>query len=175
MDVQGADAAIPYVRKAGVTFPVLVDQENHLGSIYGMTKIPTTFLVDEVGIVRAVGWGPEPEFLKELETILEESPASPGVVAARAAARPEVLPPAAAPAPANATSAALVAEANALIRSGRKEDATARLRQALAADPDNWIIRKQIWAIEHPDRFYSGAIDTAWQKEVLKREIGNRP
>ena len=33
------------------------------------------------------------------------------------------------------------------------------------------MIRKQIWAVEHPERFYP-AIDWDWQKEQLARERG---
>ncbi|MGH9798199.1 MAG: TlpA disulfide reductase family protein, partial [Candidatus Polarisedimenticolia bacterium] len=76
MDVQGAAAATPYVRRAGVTFPMLVDEENRLGEAYGMTMIPTSFLVDELGLVRAAGRGPDREFLAGLEAILAE-PAGP--------------------------------------------------------------------------------------------------
>ncbi len=28
---------------------------------------------------------------------------------------------------------------------------------------DNWIIRKQVWAIENSERFYAGDIDSSWQ------------
>ena len=33
----------------------------------------------------------------------------------------------------------------------------------------NWIIHKQIWAIEHPEQFYP-AINSQWQDERLKEE-----
>jgi len=36
-------------------------------------------------------------------------------------------------------------------------------REAVAIEPENWIIRKQIWAIEHPERFYAGEVDFDWQ------------
>ena len=40
-------------------------------------------------------------------------------------------------------------------------------RRGVALQPDNYIIRKQIWAVENPDRFYQGQVDYAWQKEQL--------
>jgi tetratricopeptide (TPR) repeat protein len=54
----------------------------------------------------------------------------------------------------------------------RQEDAAlTKLKQARDLDPDNWRIRKQIWAIEHPDKFYtSKSPDFGWQKEQLKKE-----
>lgn len=42
-------------------------------------------------------------------------------------------------------------------------------REALAADPDNFVIRKKIWAVERPERFHP-TIDCAWQKAQLARE-----
>jgi peroxiredoxin len=42
-------------------------------------------------------------------------------------------------------------------------------RKAHALDPGNWIIRKQIWALEHPEQFYP-VIDYPWQREQIRRE-----
>ncbi len=56
---------------------------------------------------------------------------------------------------------------------GAREKALAALRQAWALKPDNWIIRKQIWAVEHPEQFYP-AIDTDWQAERIKKEDAAR-
>lgn len=55
---------------------------------------------------------------------------------------------------------------------GDKPAAADALREALKLDPKNWIIHKQIWAIEHPDRFYDGPVDFGWQREQLRREAG---
>jgi tetratricopeptide (TPR) repeat protein len=68
---------------------------------------------------------------------------------------------------------ALVGLATAYLDLGRKEKALSALRQASALDPGNWIIHKQIWAIEHPDQFYP-AINTKWQKEQLQQEKGKK-
>ena len=50
--------------------------------------------------------------------------------------------------------------------SGRRDEAVILWRQARALDPGNFIIRKQIWAVEHPEKFYP-QIDLEWQKERL--------
>ena len=58
-----------------------------------------------------------------------------------------------------------------LLHQSEREAALAKLKQARDLDPDNWRIRKQIWAIEHPEKFYSGdSPDYDWQKEQLGRE-----
>jgi hypothetical protein len=55
------------------------------------------------------------------------------------------------------------------LRVGDQEGALAAWRAALAADPDNYVVRKQIWVVEHPERFYP-TIDWTWQKAQLARE-----
>jgi tetratricopeptide (TPR) repeat protein len=57
----------------------------------------------------------------------------------------------------------------ALYQQQRTSEALASWRAALALDPPNFTVRKQIWMVEHPDRFYP-KIDFAWQEEQLKLE-----
>ena len=52
---------------------------------------------------------------------------------------------------------------------GDSEAAIRRWREALAEDPANYLIRKQIWAVQHPERFYPD-IDWDWQMQVLAQE-----
>ena len=68
---------------------------------------------------------------------------------------------------------ALVGLATAYLDLGQKDKAAAALRQASALDPGNWIIHKQIWAIEHPEQFYP-AINGKWQEEQLQQEKGKK-
>ncbi len=55
----------------------------------------------------------------------------------------------------------------ALYREGRIGEALARWRQGLELDPDNYLIRKQIWAVENPERFYEGDVDYDWQQKQI--------
>jgi hypothetical protein len=58
-----------------------------------------------------------------------------------------------------------------LLNQKQQGPALTKLKQARDLAPDNWRIRKQIWAIEHPDRFYTNhSPDFGWQKEELARE-----
>lgn len=57
-----------------------------------------------------------------------------------------------------------------LLEGGKKKEAMAEWRKALALDPQNWVIHKQIWAVEHPDKFYDGSVDYGWQKTQLETE-----
>ena len=58
-----------------------------------------------------------------------------------------------------------------LLQQGQQDAALNKLKQARDLDPDNWRIRKQIWAIENPGKFYTGkSPDYGWQSEQLKKE-----
>ncbi|MBX3118554.1 MAG: hypothetical protein KF784_05785 [Fimbriimonadaceae bacterium] len=58
---------------------------------------------------------------------------------------------------------------SALLATGDKTNATIHFKQALRYDRDNFVIRKQIWMVEHPERFHP-EIDWNWQREQLKKE-----
>lgn len=58
-----------------------------------------------------------------------------------------------------------------LLWQDRKQEALALFVKARDLDSSNWRIRKQIWALENPDKFYSDSgIDWNWQKEQKARE-----
>ena len=59
--------------------------------------------------------------------------------------------------------------ADVLLDGGAREQALAELRRALSLDPDNFIVRKQIWVLTYPERFHP-VIDFAWQKQRLAAE-----
>ena len=42
-------------------------------------------------------------------------------------------------------------------------------REGMALEPDNYIIRKQIWAVENPDKFYDADIDFDWQRRQMEQ------
>jgi tetratricopeptide (TPR) repeat protein len=205
VDVQGSAVVRPYVEKAEVTFPVLVDTADVFGRAFALKAIPVSFLVDETGIIRLRGGGPTPELLKQIEAVLTEpltnvrGRASP-LPGARSKSELEKL---IAKNPDDwqarlalaqqlqsesqfseavaqcEIAAALRPDESAvyftwgliLLNQKQQPPALKKLKQARDLAPDNWRIRKQIWAIEHPDRFYNGrSPDFGWQKEQLARE-----
>jgi tetratricopeptide (TPR) repeat protein len=62
----------------------------------------------------------------------------------------------------------------ALYHQGRLDEALTWWKTARGLDPANFTVRKQIWMVQHPERFYP-TIDTAWQKEQLVLEGYVRP
>jgi len=51
-----------------------------------------------------------------------------------------------------------------------KPAALVAMKRARKLDPENWLIRKQIWALEHPEKFYDGPVDFKWQRKQLALE-----
>lgn len=205
VDVQGAKVVRPYVQKAGVTFTVAVDETDVLGRAFGLKHTPVSFLLDELGIIRAQGGGPNPDFLAQIEAVLREplselrtetrsaTPARSKVELEKAiAASPKdwrsrvvlatiLVSQRELPAALNQLAAAAELKpqpadvhflsGQVLLQQGQQEAALAKFRQALQLDPENWRIRKQIWAIENPDKFYSETNpDYGWQKEKWSEE-----
>ena len=47
------------------------------------------------------------------------------------------------------------------------------LKQAVALDPEDWLVRRQGWAIEKPEAFYDGEVNFEWKAERMKLEAEN--
>lgn len=188
MEFQGPDAARPWLERAGAKFPTVVDAENVLGGHFGYKAIPNGILADEDGIVRYVkfsGFSVNNESdVQAVTALLQEAPRTPpservGPPIADsipiAAAVPGAGSGGAGPTDTTDTAAASPAETAAIreglarLAQGDRAGALASWRAALAADPASLVIRKQIWAVEHPERFYP-TIDWAWQKDQLARD-----
>ena len=166
MDAQGPEKARPYVQRANPTYTNAVDEENLLGQLYGFKAIPNGFLIDENGVLDYMKFGGfdirKPETAKmvsdwaksvpseDLSSVVEEK--APGAEHLRAIA--------------------LFQEGNTQFRQGLRAEALLKWKEGMALEPDNLVIRKQIWAVEHPERFYaSDKVDYAWQKEQLEKGI----
>jgi hypothetical protein len=161
-DVQGEDRVRPVTEERDVRFPVLVDRASHLGRVLGFRIVPSGFFVDPEGIVRyrhvddfdvadpRVRWNLG-RFLAGKPT---EPPSEDGKMDPRALDR--------------------FAEGVGLYAAGREEDALAVWRAALELDPDNFVIRSQIWAVEHPEHFWP-AVDREWQEFQLLKEGYDKP
>lgn len=156
----------PWHDKANAEFVTLVDSQNILGNLFNLKAIPYGVMIDEAGrLVKS----PFSINVAKKETLdmLEKWITDP---AYNATLLGNVKPVSTSQNP-------KVIEANArfqlgltLLEIGKKTDAMAEWRKALALDPKNWIIHKQIWAVEHPDKFYDGNVDYGWQKAQLEGE-----
>lgn len=156
----------PWLAKAGTTFPTLVDRHNEVGKAYGLKFVPVAIIVDAQGRlvrpVQAVNIGDD-EFRAQLESwaTTGEPPAAWSDDGEQSV--PEMTL-------AEREADARFQLALVLLEAERTDEALEQLKQAVRADPQNWLIRKQMWAIEAPDAFYDGAVDYDWQKKQQEIE-----
>lgn len=164
MEHGGRTAAERFIVAAGATFPAVVDERGVTSAQLGFKAVPNGVLVDEEGTIRWARYGgfsvEKPEDVAAVERFLAGDDPGPSVVAAA----PYQLGP---------IERELVATklklGQVLVGLGRCEDAIAAWREALRFDPENLTIRKQIWAVEHPEKFHP-TIDWDWQRAQLRAE-----
>ena len=79
INVEGAskaDEAQAMVNKAGVTFPVLVDEGQQVSELYALEAMPTSVVVDRDGVVRYVHLGYKPgdeaKYLEVVKQLIRE-------------------------------------------------------------------------------------------------------
>ena len=162
VDAQGAEKARPFVEKAGAQFTTLVDERNLLGRTYGFKAIPNGYLVDESGLVRYKRLGGFDVRRADTAQVVERWCTGLHLDESAAQSTESTVE--------KDGVHALFQRGQELYRQGRVAEAMAQWREAAALEPANWIVRKQLWAVEHPERFYDGAVDFDWQKEQIARE-----
>ena len=133
----------------------VVDQKNELGAIFGYRAIPNGFFVDESGRLM---WQEHGGFsihkdatVKAVRTFVQtgETPDVEGKADL-------------------AASDGHFRRGQKLFEDGDLEAAAAVWREGISVDPTHWNMRKQLWAIEHPERFYDGEVDYEWQREQIE-------
>jgi peroxiredoxin len=67
-----------FIRELGLTFPVALDPKNDVGSRYGLTGVPETFLIGKTGVVlhHVVGPGDwfDPGLVGVFESLIDRAP-----------------------------------------------------------------------------------------------------
>jgi len=142
----------------------VVDEENLLGQLYGFNAVPNGFLIDERGTVQYARRGGFDIRRDETADVLERWIAGPSLDESLEAAQAELGAE-------HSQAIDLFRKGLALYREDEVEQAVTEWRNALEQEPGNYIIRKQIWAVQNPDRFYSGDVDYAWQKEQMEQGL----
>jgi hypothetical protein len=147
----------PLVGHQRITFPVLVDRSGVFGAAFGFRMVPSGFFVDEEGVLRYRHVDDfdiaDPRVRWSLNRFLEDQPLE--AMEHQAPMQPD----------------AMKLFAQGVVRYA-EEDAAEALslwRRALDLDPDNFLIRSQIWVVEHPERFYP-TVDLEWQELQLIKE-----
>jgi hypothetical protein len=159
IDFQGVELPRRYVEQANSTYANAVDAENLLGLHFGFRVVPNAVFVNEAGVIQYAKFG-DFDIRKPADRHLAE----------QFATAEQVLVTPKEPVVGGFGSAEARTHFNhglTLLHRGDRKQALAEWRKGLAYEPDNWIIRKQIWAIEHPDKFYRGEVDFDWQREQI--------
>ncbi len=141
-----------------------MDEQGVLAGLFDFKVVPNGVLIDEEGAIRWTKFGgfsvEKPEDVSAVERFLAGEDPGPSP----AGTTPYVLGP---------LERDLVGTKLRLGRlldeGGRRDEAVAVWRDVLRLDPENLTIRKQIWAVEHPEKFHP-MIDWDWQKEQLRAE-----
>jgi hypothetical protein len=161
-DVRGEQTVRPVVEGSGVTFPILLDRTSLLGQVLGFRVVPTGVFVDAGGTVRYRHHSDfdiaDPRDRHNLDRFLAGAPVE-------TIDENERMVPAA---------LELFAEGVEKFDRGDRAQAIDSWRRALELDPDNFLIRSQIWVVEHPERFYP-AVDRNWQEQQLLKEGYDKP
>jgi hypothetical protein len=156
-DALGAARVAGAVAAMRVTFPILVDRDSRVARELGFRLVPAGALLDAEG--RVVFASDEefdigdPRLRANLEAFLAGEP-----VIARAEQRPM-----------RRAALAVFAEGVQAHAQGQPDRASLLWQHALELDPENFLIRSQIWAAEHPERFWP-TVDRDWQQRQLLRE-----
>ena len=159
--------ARPWLEKAGATYRCLLDQHNQVGKAYGVKFVPVGIIVDESGrLARGVGSVDigDDDFRAQLGQWVKTGEIPREWMEAEQPGPPRQLTED------EREADARFQLARVLLERGDKEEALAEQKKAVVLDPQNWLIRKQMWAIETPQAFYEGRVDFAWQSEQRERE-----
>ena len=159
MDAQGFSVVTPYLESANVQFPTVIDRENLLGEIFGFNAIPNGFLISPDGTVNYQNLGSFDIRNPEIQKVIKRWLGDTSDINIDESILPIRDP---------------VQSANFLFRKGLKlyeegnvDAALNEWREGVRVDPENYIIKKQIWAVENPSKFYLGEVDYKWQSKQV--------
>ena len=164
-DAQGAARVRPIVIAAQATFPVLIDHTSAVAALFGFQITPSGVFLDAAANVSYVHGSAvnqfdvaDPRVRLNLEVHLAGDSPQP--------IDDDVL--------VGSDALEIFAHGAAALASGDAPAALETWRRALVLEPDNFLIRSQIWSVENPDRFWP-AVDREWQEAQLLREGYDKP
>ena len=164
MDAQGGAKAKPFVDEAKLTIDSLVDRKGSLWERFDFQVVPLQLYFDETGrLIYQSRGSAEGDVLERLDEALKQPLRPPAERVAAASTQPATAE--------RDEAARLFEQGVVALDAGKSEDALGLWKQALSQDPENWLIRKQIWTLEAPEVFWgSDEIDYRWQKARMARD-----
>ncbi len=147
-DAQGVDHPLRYLTRARATFEMLIDASCVLSRRWGIKETDILLLLDENGVVMMAAKRPKEADLEKIDRLLDRPPSPP--------------PPERKVESKDVRVELLVQGCTNFLSRKRVGDAVESLRKALALDPGNMIVARQVLVLKHPEKFYDGPIDGAW-------------
>jgi hypothetical protein len=164
-DAQGPARVRPIVIVARAAFPVLIDRASTVAGFFGFQLTPSGVFLDADSNVAYIQGSAVNQFdvadpRVRLNLDMHLTGRVPQPIDDEVRAGSEALE--------------IFGEGAAFFTAGDTTRALEMWRRALAIDPDNFLIRSQIWAVENPERFWP-AVDREWQEAQLLREGYDKP
>ena len=175
-DSGGLDDARALIEAADPSYPVLIDRDHRVASLYGMVNVPTAVWIDEEGRIVRNG---ETAFIDDRYRFMSGLESAPYLDAIRDwIRRGDESPFAAAPDASTSPGAKLHRSvrtghvhfelARHLHEAGHRDAAIRHMKIAQSLIPDSWNFRRQAWKL-HGDEAYG----TSFLEEVQK--LGGKP
>ena len=160
LDFQGPEKVIPYLKEYGVKIKTFIDVDNSSGLLFGFKVVPNLLIFDEDLILKFKCIA-NINILKNEHKLSVEHWIDTGDLGSlnNINSKPVSMPA--------KESVNVLREGNKIIESGQG-DAKNLLKNLVSEDPENFIFRKQYWAINNPEKLYSGKIYTNWQRKKLE-------
>lgn len=160
LDFQGPEKVIPYLDEYGVKIKTFIDVDNSSGLLFGFKVVPNLLIFDEDLILKFKCIA-NINILKNEHKLLVENWIDTGDLESlnNINSKPINIPA--------IESVNVLREGNKILETGQG-DVRQLLKNMVSDDPENFIFRKQYWAINNPEKFYSGKIDTDWQRKKLE-------
>ena len=160
LDFQGPEKVIPYLNEYGVKIKTYIDVDNSSGLLFGFKVVPNLLIFDEDLILKFKCIANINILKNEHKSSFENWIDTGNLESLNNINSKPVSIPA-------KKSVNVLREGNRILETSQ-DSAKQLLKDMVSDDPDNFIFRKQYWAINHPEKFYSGKIDTDWQRKKLE-------
>jgi hypothetical protein len=166
IDLQGKEVVRPWLDGANARFVALIDETDQLSSLFGLISVPIGLFADESGLlVRPPSRIDirEPDTREAVIRWAEATTIAPDLK--------DTAPPDHEVNRDRVEASGWVQLARLSLKRGRIQQSVEQLRRAARLDPMNYLIRVQLLALEHPDRYYKGEVDRDWER----RRLGESP
>lgn len=140
-DIQSPSIPMRFVRKYGVTFPVLLDNYCHLSRLWGVKKLPILLVVDPDSFIERIEKEPTAAVLKHALTVDVS-------IKRTRIFEPPKLPPG------DPKIEAMLQQVTNLLGRNRPQDAIESLKLTAKVAPDNEIISAQVDVLQHPEKYF---------------------